>query len=85
MRGRRAEREPDANLDFQAVLAVWAHTLVVKVVISVISVSTTLILDERKPGRVISRCVEIAHEDTHSLLDGVRGIGISQRTRRPKL
>lgn len=52
--------------------------------IGIIGISAAFILDESEPGiRVRPQKLDSLAQPTYRRLEGVRGAGISQRTRRP--
>lgn len=72
-----------ANLNLQFLAA--ADAAVVHLMVSVIGVATALVLDKGKTDAEVSSVLGrlTRQKSTHSLLEEVRGAGMSQRTRRP--
>jgi len=62
-------------------------TLVMHLVVGIVSIATALVLDKCEAACVVSihDRPRLGQVCTHSLLEAVRGAGISQRTRRPYL
>lgn len=72
-----------ANLNLQFLAA--ADAAVVHLMVSVIGVATALVLDKGETDAEVSSVLGrlTCQRSTHSLLEEVRGAGMSQRTRRP--
>lgn len=72
-----------ANLNLQFLAA--ADAAVVHLMVSVIGVATALVLDKGETDAEVSGVLGrlTCQRSTHSLLEEVRGAGMSQRTRRP--